>query len=71
MEQLQEGMQVYCDLHHMSKVYTIVSLRKKELGWAIVKDENGNEFHWPITSCFPIETTTLPKYNPLIHELFG
>lgn len=71
MEQLKEGIKVYCDLHHKSKTYTIESLAKKESGWAIVKDEGGNEFYWPITSCFPVETTTLPKYSPIIHRLYG
>lgn len=70
--ELREGMQVYCDLHHESKKYTITSLRKKDMGWAIVKGDDGDEFYWPIRSCFPVETTKLPtkEYQEKINKLF-
>lgn len=52
MNEINVGMQVYCDLHHKSKLHTVTGLDLKN-GWAFID----RSFHWPIRSCFPFETS--------------
>lgn len=67
-QKLEEGMEVYCDIHPYSKKHVITSLKHaEETGFAVID----NEFFWDVNSCFPCETTKLPYKDPKIHEIFG
>lgn len=64
MTKIQIGMKVYCDIHSRSKKHTVTGLREK-LGWA----EIDNEFLWPLSSCFPCSTITLPSREEELEKL--
>jgi hypothetical protein len=66
MNKLKLGMEVYCDLHPFSEKHVVTDILEDK-GWAIIDDR----LCWPISSCFPCETTPLPEYDENIHRLFG
>ncbi len=66
MKEIKIGMKVYCDLHHQSKEHVVTGLRAGS-GFAVID----NKFYWPISQCFPCETTKLPEYDEATHHIFG
>ena len=66
MNKLKLGMEVYCDLHPLSKKHVVTDILEDK-GWAIIDDR----LYRPISSCFPCETTKLPEYDENIHRVFG